>query len=284
MVGYLINGVAAGGGYALLAVGLSFTIGISRVFNFAFGGFYTVAAFTAAWLIANGISGGYYGAIIVTLAVIAAVGIIFACVAVLPVIKYSMDAVMVATLAAGIAITNLAQAVFGTQVKVLPSPLEFPKFHIDNATFSPQSLVLVAAGPFVALVLTAFLRRTILGTRIRAVAINPELAAVTGVRTTATFAGAVVIGVTLAALSGVLTAPESIIDISSGDKVLLGAFTVAALAGMGHLWGAVYVGFGLGIVESLFSAYVSSAYAPAFVYIVLIATLIFRPKGILGGH
>ena len=284
MLGHLINGIATGGGYALLAVGLTFTLGISRVFNFAYGSFYTVAAFTVSWLMGIGIVGGYPIAALIGIAMIVVIGIIFAAVAVLPVLKISQDAVMVATLAAGIAMTSAAQGIFGTQLQVIPSPLEEPTFIVDNTSFSPQTMLIVITGPIVALALSLFLKKTILGTRMRAVAISPTLAAATGVRTTGIAAASVVLGVVLAGLSAILTAPEKVIDISTGDAVLLSAFTAAALAGMGNLWGAVYVAFGLGIAESLFSSYVSSAYSEALIFGVLILTLIFRPKGLFGGH
>jgi branched-chain amino acid transport system permease protein len=169
-------------------------------------------------------------------------------------------------------------------LQVVPSPLESPKWIVNFTAFSPQTIVVVVAGPLIALALTWFLRHTILGTRMRAVAVNPVLASATGIRTRAISLTSVVLGVVLAGVAAILIAPETVIDVSSGDTAMLIAFTAAAVAGMGQLWGAIAVAFALGIAQSLFSSYVSATYASGIVYAVLLATLIFRPKGVFGAR
>jgi branched-chain amino acid transport system permease protein len=283
MLGQIINGLAAGGGYALAAVGLSYTIGISRVMNFAYGTFYMLGAFLVAWLLGSALGAGYVVAVLLALVGIAVLGYGFARIAVLPVIEVSENAVMIATLASSIALTNVALLLFGGQVSFIASPFADRAYEIGGASLSQQAIIAFVAAPLVTAAIIAFMRRTTAGTRIRATAQNPALAAATGVDTIRVYLVAVIIGVVLAALAGALYGPVSIISVFSGDQMLLKAFTVAALAGMGQLWGAVVVGVGMGLAQSLFSAYVSAAYAPAFIYAVLIVALLFFPRGIFRG-
>ncbi|MCU1480690.1 MAG: hypothetical protein JWQ19_1476 [Subtercola sp.] len=284
LYGYLLNGLAAGGGYALVGVGLSFTIGTARVFNFAYGTMYMIATLLVAFFAGSALGQGYLLACLIMIAIMAVLAFVFARIAVLPVINVSESAVMISTLAISLLLANLAQLVFGSQAQFIEGSFAKQVLHLGDALISTQAIIALVAAPIATLALVMFMRRTSTGLQIRATAQNPALAEATGVNTNTTFTIAVVIGIVLAALAGALYGPTSTVDAFSGDAILLKAFTVAALAGMGRLWGAVIVGVGMGVAESLFSGYASPAFASAFIYALLIVTLLFFPKGVFKGE
>lgn len=278
MLGQLVIGLMAGAGYALAAVGISYTFGIARVMNFAFGTLYMLSAFAALALTKAGVP--YWLSALGALAVLGVLGVIIARVLVLPLIKVSEGAVMIVTLGASVALTNWAQWQFGGNVNLLQTPLTRVTVEVLGVTVTGQQLLLIFLAPAVTVALVLFMRRTIVGSRIRAVAQRPDLAAMTGVSVNATYLAAIVIGVLLAALVGVVQGPTQVMSVFMGDAMLLKAFAVAALAGMGQLYGALFVGLGMGVLESLSTAYVTAAYTPALIYMLLIVVLIFRPRGL----
>lgn len=284
MLAQIVNGLLTGGQYALAAIGLSFMLGTARVFNFAYGAFFVLATFTTATLMSGALSLPYGLAAVGTVIILAGLSYPFTRVAVLPVVRRAEDAVLIATLAVGIIITNLALEYFGGEVTTIDSPLSSQRFEIAGAVVSAQQILGFGAAIAVAAVLSLYLRRTVAGSRIRAVAHHPTLAAASGINVPRVYVMAVVVGTAIVGLTGALYGPTGIVSVFAGDHLLLRAFTVAALAGMGQIWGAVAVGLSVGIAESAFSATVSPAYASAFVYALLIAVLLFFPRGVFRGE
>lgn len=280
MLGQLINGLMNGGGYALAAVGLSYTFGIARVFNFAYGTIYMLGAFTMLVLVTAGMP--YYLAVLVALIVVGLGGLLLSWLTVLPAMKNSEETVLIVTFGLSAALTNLALWRFGGQITIYDPPLGSSVFRVAGAAFTGQDLLMFAVAPVVTFGLVAFMRYTNPGTRIRATAQRPELSSATGVNLRATYLAAIVLGVVLAALVGTIEGPTAIMSVFMGEAILLKAFTVAALAGMGHLWGAYIIGVLLGVFESLSVAYVSAAYTPALIYVALILVLALYPKGVFG--
>lgn len=281
--GQVVTGIVAGGGYAVVAIGLSFTLGLAKVMNFAFGTFYMLAAFVTAFLIGNA-SWPYLGAAAAAIVALALLGWLFARVVVLPAMRISPAAVMIATLGVGVAFTNLAQAAFGADVSFITTPFANASYHVAGAALSVQSGLCIVMAPIMAATLTLFMKRSLVGQRIWATAQSPELAAATGINVPSMQVLAVVIGIALAALAAILYAPTGVISVFMGDEVLLKAFAVTALAGVGRIWGAVLVAFAIGIFEALVGAFINSAYSTAAIYGLVVVALVWFPRGFFRGH
>lgn len=283
LVGQAVTGLVAGGGYAITAIGLSYTLGLARVMNFAFGTFYMLAAFATVFFAGRfGLSYGMSS--IAAVAVIAVAAWVFSRVVVLPGLKISEPTVMIATLGAGVALTNVAQAAFGADVSFVSSPLLDTSIRLGAASVTEQSLLILASAPVLAMSLSAFMRKTLTGRRILAVMEGPQLAAASGLPAVRIQALASTIGIVLAAVAAVLTAPVGVISVFIGDDILLKAFAITALAGIGRIWGALVMGLGVGVFEALVSGFVSSAYATAAIYGLLICILVVFPRGLFRGH
>jgi branched-chain amino acid transport system permease protein len=283
MIGQIINGLIAGGGYALAAVGLTYTLGISRVMNFAYGVIFILGAVIANWLVGGRVNVTYGVAVILVVLIAIGFGLLFARLAVLPVINAGETAVMIMTLGIGVMLTNAALWKFGGQVSVGQSSLSVHAYRVQGAVVTQQHLLTFATAVAVTAGLVVFMRYTLAGTRIRAVAQNAPVARVTGMSTVWTYTIAIVIGVVLAALTGALFAPGNVVSVFGGDQILLKAFTIAALAGMGQIVGAFAVGIAFGVAESLLTAYATSNYTPAVLYLMLVVALLFFPRGLLRG-
>lgn len=283
LLGQVVTGLATGAGYAVVAVGLTYTLGLARIMNFAFGTFYMLAAFAVATTM-NLFGLPYAGAALLALLLAAPVGWLFSRIIVLPALRISDPAVMIATLGVGVVLTNVAQLFFGSQVTFIASPFADVVYRFGSATVSLQSIILFIAAPLVTLGIAVFMSSTTTGRRIRGAAESPALAAATGMNVPAIQVLAVTIGIALAVVAAVLAAPVNVISVFMGDEVLLKAFAVATLAGIGRIWGAFGLGLGVGVFEALVSGYLSTAYSTAAIYGLLIFTLIFFPKGLFSGH
>jgi branched-chain amino acid transport system permease protein len=251
--------------------------------NFAFGTFYMLAAFTVTFLMVQW-SLPFAAAIIGTVVVATTIGWLFGRSVVLPAMRISPASVMIATLGMGVAMTNLAQAAFGADVSYIASPLMNVTYRLGSAALSLQAVICVLMAPLIALGLTVFMNRTVLGQRIQATAEFPELASATGFNVPAIQVLAVVIGIVLAAVAAILYAPVGVIFVLMGDEILLKAFAITALAGVGRIGGALIVAFLIGIFEAWVGAFISTAYSTAAIYGLLIVALTFFPRGLFRGH
>jgi branched-chain amino acid transport system permease protein len=282
-VSQVIVGLVSGAGYAVVAVGISYTLGLARVMNFAYGTFYTIAAYLCMLSI-NYFGVPYLLAAAAAVVTVALLGLAFSYCVILPSMKVSDPTVMIATLGAGAAITSAAQWMFGADVAFVPSPFLNHSYRIAVASVTQQSLLIVVAAPVLTIGMALFMSHTVIGRRIVAVAEAPTLAAATGVNTPHVQALAATIGILLAAIASVLYSPTGVITVFAGDEVLLKSFAIAALAGIGRLQGALVTGLFIGLFEAMFSTFANLAYSTGATYALLVLTLIFFPRGLFRGY
>ena len=143
---------------------------------------------------------------------------------------------------------------------------------------------LIAAGISIALLvgLAIFIKRSLWGRQIQAVAQNRLGASLAGIDATRTTALIFAISGLLAALSGALLAPLINPSPDVGAFPAIKSYVIVVLGGMGSIWGAMIAALLLGVLESFFAVYVSYDYRDAFGLLVLILVLIFRPQGLIG--
>jgi branched-chain amino acid transport system permease protein len=278
----LISGIILGSAYGTIAVGLTYTLGLARIFNFAYGTFYVFAAF--AIIKFNSAPGGYLTASILAILAVAVGGVAFAVVIIFPTLRRGGLTVMVATLGVDIALTNYAQDLFGPQTQFVSSPLTQDNIHISGLLVNAQDILTVVGAFAITGALSWFILKTKRGAQLRAAAENSDLAAASGINIRQSYTLAVIIGILVAALGAVFYAPLTVVTTTSGDQLLLIAFAVIAFAGVGRLWGALVVGIAIGVFDSLFVAYVNATLAEVIVYLGLILLLIVKPRGIFGGY
>ncbi|GAB3673047.1 branched-chain amino acid ABC transporter permease [Actinocorallia lasiicapitis] len=278
MIQVLTNGVFLGCLFAVVAVGLTLVYGVMEVPNFAHAGVIVLAAYTT-WSV--GQAGVPFG--LAALAGIAAGGLVSVLTEVFA-YRWIIDrpaAAPAVALGLLLILQNVALRGFGGEGKALDTPYDDVLFRAGSVSLSGVKAALILLAIVSLLGLHLLLSRTSLGRAMRAVAQDREAAAMLGIPMRRQYTLAFLIAGLLAGVAAVAYAPTFQVSPFMADEVLLSAFVVVVLGGLGSVWGAVAGGLVLGIVESLGAAYVSSAYQSAFGFLMLVIILVWRPNGLL---
>ena len=280
----LINGLAVGGIYALVALGYTMVYGVLKLINFAHGDIFTIGAYLGMTLL---VSGGLSGSMTPVLAVGLVVIIVFGLVALLGValerVAYRLAAV-VSALGASIVFQNAVMLIYGARVYVYPENL-IPTltFNIFGLNVPLMRVIVIVSSLVLMLALYAFINRTRMGTAIRAVAIDQGAARLMGINVDRVISLVFFIGAGLGGVAGVMVGTYyGQIDFTMGWSYGLKAFTAAILGGIGNIPGAMIGGLLLGVIEALGASYLAMAWKDAIAFLVLILILIIRPTGLLG--
>ncbi len=288
----LVNGVAWGGIYVLLALGYTMVYGVLKLINFAHGEVFMVGAMTAFYV--NAADPGLFrqahpltAMLILFLASAAAsalLALLIERIAYRPLRGAPRLSALITAIGMSILLQNLGQLVFGADPKVFPALIETrPLFSMGGAVVSNLQAVVIVSSLVLLGGLHLFVSRTRLGRAIRAVSFNPKAAALMGIDVDRVIAATFVIGAVLAAAAGILYGlflPK--IEPFMGLMPGLKAFVAAVLGGIGSLPGAALGGLIMGVSETLVTGYVSSNLRDAIAFVLLIFILIYRPGGILG--
>ena len=287
----LINGLAVGGIYALVALGYTMGYGVLKLINFAHGDIFTIGAYLGMTLL---VSGGLSGSMTPVLAVGLVVIIVFGLVALLgvalervayrPLRKANRLAAVVSALGASIVFQNAVMLIYGARVYVYPENL-IPTltFNIFGLNVPLMRVIVIVSSLVLMLALYAFINRTRMGTAIRAVAIDQGAARLMGINVDRVISLVFFIGAGLGGVAGVMVGTYyGQIDFTMGWSYGLKAFTAAILGGIGNIPGAMIGGLLLGVIEALGASYLAMAWKDAIAFLVLILILIIRPTGLLG--
>jgi branched-chain amino acid transport system permease protein len=278
----LAGGMALGSIYALVALGFSITWVTTRTLNFAQGELVMLGAMLGVALhAASGWPLPLAGA--VTVALVAAVGVVLQRVAVAPFAKgETAIGWILSTVAVSIALRNLAELVWGREALAFPSPLGDRLVELGPVRLAPQQLLILASLVAVVAGLSVFLSRSVWGKALVAVAQNRTAAALAGIPPAAVAALAYGISAALAALAGLLVAPVTFASATMGLSLVVKSFAVAVIGGLGSLRGVVVAGLAFGAVEALVARYLGPEFRDIFGLLLIVAVLAVRPTGLFG--
>ncbi len=290
----LINGVALGMIYGLIAIGYTMVYGIIGMINFAHGDIFMIGAFLS---LIGFVLVGYMGVtwaplmllivLAFAMAITAAYGWTVERLAYRPLRGSHKLAPLISAIGVSIFLVNFVQIGQGARPKPQPPILSGKITLMDAGTFT----VAISNVQIMIIVLTAALlagfsfliARTPLGRAQRACEQDIKMAALLGIDVDRTISFTFVIGAALAAVAGLMvTLYYGVIDFYMGFLAGVKAFTAAVLGGIGSLQGAVLGGLLIGLIEAFWSAYFSVAYKDLAAFTVLVLVLIFRPTGLLG--
>jgi branched-chain amino acid transport system permease protein len=273
------NGIVAGMGYALVALGLTLLFGVMDVINFAHGEFYTLCAyllFTAG----QGLGLGYPGSAAAAIAATLVAGAIVERIAVRPVLTRDPLSVMVVTFGVGLFLMNLLQAVYTPTPLAVNTPFQ-GIVRLGPVFLTTQKLLVVAVGVLAFAGLHLMIMHTTLGRMIRATAQQSTAAALVGIRVHRIHTIVFALSAGLAGLAGVLLGPTTNIYPTMGQLVIIKGFVVVILGGMGSIFGAAAGGLLLGLAEALAASVMPGEWTGVIGFSILILTLLFRPQGLL---
>lgn len=283
----LVNGLALGSLYALIAIGFSMIYGIVRLINFAHGDLVMIGAFSTLGLVATGVPWPLI--LLFVLAIGAAAGVTIGAVVFRPLIGAPQVTGFIATLAVSIVIQNTALMILSGQ----PRNFLFPagmrqRVGLGGVSASVTDLTIIGLTAFLIAALLFVVYRTRLGTAMRATAENVIAARLMGIAVDRTIIAAFAIGSGLAAVAGLLWGGKfGQIDPLLGFVPGLKAFVACVIGGVGSISGALLGGYLLGLAEVLFVGLMPqevSGYRDAFVFLLLIVILLVKPSGLFVRH
>jgi len=287
----LINGLALGSILALIALGYTMVYGILRFINFAHGDIFMLGAFAGFYLAPKialvlplpSIAGGIV-VLVVSMAICAALGVLIERFAYRPLRKRPKLAVLITAIGVSLLIEYAGQFAFGATPRKFPEILPVTTVtQIGGLSLNSNQVMVLGVTIFLLLALRFIVLKTKIGTAMRAVAFNPEAAALMGVNTDVVISFTFALGSALAAAAGILWAINyPAIDPLMGILPGLKAFVAAVLGGIGNLPGAALGGLVIGIVETFVKGTRWSTWADAIAFAILILILLIKPSGLLG--
>jgi branched-chain amino acid transport system permease protein len=289
----LINGLALGAIYALIALGYTMVYGVLRFINFAHSDVLMLGAFAAYFLappIAKILPPHTLGsALIITIlaaAICACIGILIERLAYRPLRNRPKLTVLITAIGVSLFIEFAGQhkAVFGSATRRFPELLPINDFHFGGLVVNSNDIVVLATTVILLVAMWFIVQHTKVGTAMRAVSFNMQAAALMGINVNRIVSFTFGLGSALAAIAGILYAMKAPgIEPLMGIQPGLRAFIAAVLGGIGNLPGAALGGIVLGLVETLAGGIPSvSNYRDGIAFAMLIGILIFRPAGLLG--
>jgi branched-chain amino acid transport system permease protein len=278
---HIINGLITGGSYVLIALGLTLIFGILDVVNLAHGEIYMLGAFML-YLFLEHLGFSYWAALLLAMGVITVFGVLMEKTLFKPLRSAPLLNTMLVSIAFAVLLQNSASILFGSDPKVVHTAMSDHVIQFWGISLTVQRLLVLVVGIVIIIGLHLLIGKTKIGKAMRAVALDKEAAALMGISINRIYTFTFAVGSALAATAGALIAPVFQVFPTMGFVPFIKAFTVVILGGLGNVIGAIYAGFLLGILESLGTAYVSTAYKDSFAFMILIVVLLFRPSGLMG--
>ncbi|MEW6275181.1 MAG: branched-chain amino acid ABC transporter permease [Bacillota bacterium] len=276
----LINGLAMGVGYALIAVGLTLVFGILDIINFAHGEFYMLGGFLT-YLVMSIVGLPYITALLIAVLLTFLAGIVAERLTVRPVMKRDPMTTLLITFGVSLFIMHLIEYIWGPTPRNILTPFSETQA-IGKLVISQQRVLIFIVGIGIIILLNLFIRRTKLGKKIRATSQNKLAAQLVGINVNRIYSFTFGLGCALAAVSGALVGPLSAVSPIMGQPAVLKSFVIVVLGGLGSIPGAVVGGVFLGIVEAFAGGFLSSAWKDAIGFAILILVLLLKPSGLFG--
>ena len=272
-----LNGVVTGMILALIASGLTLIFGIMDVVNFAHGELFMLGAYIGVLVLS--LTGSFWLALILATLIVGLFGAAMQITTLRPLIGRDPLTTILATFGVSLILQNYALWQFGPVARKIQEPfvghfnlfyLEYPWYRIVIALLSAA----IIGG------LWLFMKYGKYGIWIRATTQDRVMASAMGIPVPLVHTGVFAIGAAMAAASGVLFGPLVGVSATMGLDLILRAFIVVVVGGMGNLGGSILAAIFISLLEAFASIWVSPAQAVIVSFVVLIVTLLFRPTGL----
>jgi branched-chain amino acid transport system permease protein len=273
----MANGIMAGSIYGLLAMSLALIVGVLDIPQFAFG----AHAMLGAYVVTLFAGQGYWLGVAVAIAALAVLGCVVQAAVFDPLRDADPATLFIAAFGLMMVLQGVALFVFGPDNKSVAPPFE-GSINVLGASVTLQRLLVIVVTLLAVLALNFFLRNTSLGRSIRAAGQSRTGALVVGLSPRRIAFTTMALGSALAGLAGALIAPISQVYPEMSESLIIKAFIIIVLAGMGSLNGALIGGYIVGLSESFGSALVSLDFKDAYPLVLLVIILLVRPRGLFG--
>ena len=289
MAARVVTGLAAGSAYAIVAVGVVLIFKCSKVLSVAQGEIGAFGFFLGLRWADRGIPGlGWhiprFGTLVVAVVVGALLGLVLERVVIRPLVPRPPLDALIATLGIALFLALLEQEMFGTETQFAPSPVGQWSVEVLGATLTSPRVVAIGAVVAVAVAAWLFFGRTKFGLAVLGTTGDPTVARILGVPVNGVYRFA---WVAAGALSGIAAAllGSAFGGITPFDmtRLALSALAGAVIGGLDSVWGAIAGCLAVGVVEAVVGGAFDTAGAPELAVLVLVlATLLLRPRGLFG--
>jgi branched-chain amino acid transport system permease protein len=267
----------------IVCAGLSFILGVLRVPNIAHGSLYMIGAFSAYSIstLCGGGSTGFWLALILAPLVVALVSLIAERALFCHLYQREHLMLLLFTFALMLILGDLVKLTWGPEyLSVLAPRVLRGSISVFGSSLPRYNLFLLIIGPLVAIGLWFFTNKTKIGKISRAAAVDREMVGVVGINVSWVFAGAFVLGCFLAGLGGALVAPTVSISLGMDHDIIIEAFLIVTIGGLGNIWGALVGSLIFGLTHS-FGVLLWPQFAIVFPYAAVVIVLLLRPRGLL---
>ncbi|MEF8842741.1 MAG: branched-chain amino acid ABC transporter permease [Haloarculaceae archaeon] len=283
IVDQIITGLSIGSRLFLVAIGLSLIFGVLDVLNFAHGVLYAIGAYMGIVAV-NSAVGNFWVGVVLAAVVVALVGVFIEAGFIRRIYDRGHLDQLLLTFAFVLIIEDAVRFVFGSGTRVIQPPplLRFdialgPGFSIPSyRAFVILMSVVVMGGLF------AVLRTTNIGRIVRATASDRDMARLLGINVPRLYTGVFLVGAALAGIGGALAAPQQAVTPGLGNQVIINAFVVVVIGGLGSFTGAFVGAYLIGLMIALGSIVIAGA-GQLFPFVAMILVLLFKPQGLFGG-
>ena len=276
----VFTGLALGSIYVLVALGLSLIFGLLTIVNFAHGQFFMVGAYFGVFYLAR--TGSFWLALVAVPITVGIIGMVVERFLVRPLYGRGVDYPLLLTFGVGLVLLELVRMTAGTGGIPFGTPPELSGAVDLGLFFFPKyRLFLIAVTAVLLVALWLILEKTSYGLIIRAGVRDQEIVQILGIDVSKVWLVVFGVGIGIAGLAGVLAAPIRGVYPEMGIPVLVEAFVVTVVGGMGSLLGAVVAGLAVGLVVS-FTAFLWPQFATLSIFLLMALVLILRPRGLFG--
>ena len=267
----------------VIAAGLSLVFGALRIINLAHGSFYMIGALLMASLFALGRPGVlFWPALLLAPLLTAGFGAVLERLLFRRIYRAEHLVQLLLSYALSLILADLALRLWGADSRTVPPPAALAgRLSVGGAGFPLYDLFVIALALAVGLGLWALLHRTRFGWEIRAAVEDPEGLSLCGRNVPALFTAVFALGAFLAALGGAAVAPLQAIGPGMDSSILVSAFIVTVIGGLGSIAGAAPGAAVIGFVQAMGTLWLPT-WAPAFIFLAMILVLVIRPSGLMG--
>lgn len=274
-----LNGVILGGIYVLLALGLNVILGLIGVINFAHAAFYMLGAYLAFAFTPHI---GFLPAVLAAAMVVGALGMVMERTVIRPLYRRIPEHALLLTFGLTLVATQAVRAHWGDYAKSFAPPSYLAGgTSLADFYFPTYRLFVVGVTALVVLAVWLLLNKTSLGLVIRAGVLDAEMVGALGINVPLAFTLTFGLGSLLAGLGGALVGPVRSFDPDMANQIIILAFVVVVIGGLGSFWGSIVGGLLVGVLQSLLVYWWSPA-TDLVPFLLMAGLLLVRPRGLFG--
>jgi branched-chain amino acid transport system permease protein len=275
----VVNGVLAGAFFTLLALGLSLIFSLGGVVNLAHGAFYAIGAYFAVELQRRL---GYAGAFVIAPIGVALIGMAVESLFLRRLYREDPVLILLFTFGLALVVEQLIRLIWGAA----GLPFGIPEFlrgvlFLGGMVFPYYQLAVFAVAAASVVAVWLLLTRTSFGMVVRAGVEDPDIVRAMGISLRPVQTAIFGLGVALAGVAGVMSAPLAGVQPAMGTEIVTAAFVIVVIGGLGSFWGVILAGLLVGVVRGLTIAIFPPA-AEASMYALMVLVLLLRPRGLMG--